>query len=106
MQIKSYRGHRLIFFELRSALCKILLRPISVRTSQIVENHSWQNLTVFPAGAEMRFWYTHSLQRARLNLPCREIKKTVSIIRPSIKFEILNKLKKIFEKFKNAFELI
>ena len=63
---KIPQGSRVDFFELRGALWKILPRPISVRTCQIVEEHSWQNLPVFPAGAELRLWFAHSLAEGKV----------------------------------------
>ena len=46
MQIKSRRDHELII-KIKVCSLGILLRLISVRTCQIVEEHSWQNLPIF-----------------------------------------------------------
>ena len=46
VQVKSRRGHGLNFNITVCAL-GILLRQLSERTCQIVEEHSWQNLSIF-----------------------------------------------------------
>ena len=57
----------------------------------------------FPAGAELRLWYTHSWRRARLYLPCGENQLSDAILTLS---QIVSSLKCLLKNFLNFHEKV
>lgn len=100
---KIPQGSRADFFEFRGALWKILLRPISVRTCQIVEEHSWQNLPIFRQEPKCVSGIRTLCRGQGLNLPCGEKIKTVLIISSPLKFRTFELVQKNFRKILKGF---